>query len=121
MSQKLYSILLILILFSCGKDLPKLEGMDLDKWKNDKNACLGDRKEMEAALQTEKTKLKGLSEMDIIKLLGKPDGNELSERNQKFYMYYINASPACSLADSSARKLILRFNAMGYAQLTSIE
>ncbi len=121
MFKKLSGPIVFLFLLSCGKELPKLEGIDNGKWKNDKNACLGDRKTMEPALQTEMTKLKGLSEMDVIKLLGRPDANELFKRNQKFYIYYLYPGPLCKDAESTTRKLIIRFNAMGYAQLVSVE
>ncbi len=121
MSLKFSLVLIVFLIFSCGKDLPNLQGVDSEKWKGDKNACLGDRKTMESSLQEEINKLKGLSEMDIIKLLGRPDENELYERNQKFYTYFISSGPACAIADTAAHKLILRFNAMGFAQLVSIQ
>lgn len=76
---------------------------------------------MEAALAAEIPKLKGLAEMDIIRLLGRPDQNELYKRNQKFYSYFISPGPPCLTTDSASHKLVLRFNAMGYAQLVSIE
>ncbi|MEJ0055417.1 MAG: hypothetical protein WDN75_07035 [Bacteroidota bacterium] len=121
MSLKLSTLLVVLSLFSCGKDIPTLENIDIRKWKEDKNACLGNRLAMEASLQTEISKLKGLSEMNIIELLGRPDENELYERNQKFYTYFISPGPACSAADTTLHRLVLRFNAMGYAQLVSIQ
>jgi hypothetical protein len=120
MSLKLSAALLAMFLISCGKDLPTLE-IDIEKWKTDKNGCLGSRKTMESSLQSEIPKLKGLSEMNIIKLLGRPDENELYERNQKFYTYFISPGPLCTNKDSSFNKLVLRFNAMGYAQLVSIQ
>ena len=120
MSYRL-SIAAALLLFSCGKDLPTLEGIDIEKWKQDKNACAGVRQDMEQALHQEASKLKGLSEANIIVLLGKPDQNELYKRNQKFFYYFITAGPGCEKADSMAHKLVVRFNAMGYAQLVSVE
>ena len=121
MSLKLSALLALLFLCSCGKDIPNLKNIDIEKWKEDKNACLGNRLMMEASLQTEIAKLKGVSEMNIIELLGRPDENELYERNQKFYTYFISPGPACSAADSISHRLVLRFNAMGYAQLVSIQ
>jgi len=121
MFKKFNFLFVTVLLLSCGKDIPTLKGIDSDKWKNDKNACRGERKTMEPALRTELSKLKGLSEMDIIKLLGRPDENELYKGNQKFYRYYITAAPACTSKDSASLKLILRFNAMGNAQLVSVE
>ena len=114
-------VFLFLLLISCGKELPSLDGINTDDWKGDKNACRGDRQSMESAFRKEIPKLKGLAEMDVIKLLGRPDQNELYKRNQKFYYYSITPGPGCVGADSVAIKLVLRFNAMGYAQLVSIE
>ena len=115
------AVLLFLLLFSCGKELPTLDGFDGDEWKKDKNACQGARQSMEGMLRKELLKLKGLAEMDVIKLLGRPDQNELYKRNQKFYYYSISPGPGCGSKDTTALKLVLRFNAMGYAQLVSIE
>jgi len=80
--------LLACILISCGKELPTLEGIDLDKWKEDKNGCMGIRLSMEPVMKMEMPKLKGLAEMDIVAMLGKPDQNELYLRNQKFFNYF---------------------------------
>ncbi len=113
--------LLFLLLCSCSKALPKLEGIDIAKWKSDKNACIGDRMQMENAMQSEMLKLKGLKEMDIVSLLGRPDANELYKRNQKFYYYFLSPGPGCGVHDSVTHRLVLRFNAMGYAQLVSID
>ncbi len=113
--------MVVVILFSCGKELPTLQGIDTEKWKEDKNACRGQRRSMEQPLRVELSKLKGLNEMNIIELLGRPDENELYKRNQKFYYYYLSPGPGCTVSDSSAHRLVLRFNAMGYAQLVSIE
>jgi hypothetical protein len=113
--------LLALLMAGCGKNLPSLDGVDSAKWKSDKNACLGLRREMEASLRTEMVKLKGLPEMDVISLLGRPDANELYKRNQKFYYYFVSPAPACTSHDSVSQRLVLRFNAMGYAQLVSME
>lgn len=115
------SIAFILILVSCGKDLPALQGVDTEKWKEDKNACLGVRSRMQEALKNELAKLKGLSEANIITLLGKPDQNELYKRNQKFFHYFLTPGPGCESPDSVSHTLVLRFNAMGYAQLVFIE
>lgn len=112
---------LTLLLLSCGKEIPTLQGVDIEKWKADKNGCVGYRKSIKASLSSEISKLKGLAEMDVIRLLGKPDQNELYKRNQKFYSYFISPGPLCLDADSASQKLVLRFNAMGYAQLVSLE
>lgn len=121
MAQYLNVLLLAVLLLGCGKALPVLEGIDMEKWKADQDACQGYRQSVATSLKSEINKLKGLSEMDIIRLLGKPDQNELYKRNQKFYSFFISPGPHCQSSDSAAHKLILRFNAMGYAQLVSVE
>ncbi len=121
-SRPRYSLFfLTLLLLSCGKEMPTLQGVNIEKWKADKNGCLGYRQSIKASLASEISKLKGLAEMDVIRLLGKPDQNELYKRNQKFYSYFISPGPSCITADSASQKLVLRFNAMGYAQLVSME
>lgn len=113
-------LLLFVLVLSCTKPLPTLEGIDLDKWRNDKNGCAGNRQIMGETLSSQSDKLKGLSEMDIVELLGKPDANELYKRNQKFYHYYVTPGPDCPEHKDLPDKLIIRFNAMGYAQLVTL-
>lgn len=118
--QRLSLLALFLSLAACSKPLPELEGINRQAWMEDKNGCNGKRALMETAVSTEMDKLKGLSEMDIVELLGKPDEHELYKRNQKFYSYYVTAGPDCTVPDETPRRLVVRFNAMGYAQLVSI-
>lgn len=118
--QRLSLFTFLLCLTACSKPLPELQGIDLAVWQQDKNACNGKRLLMEAAITTEKDKLKGLSEMDVVELLGKPDVHELYRRNQKFFYYYVTPGPDCADPEEQSRKLEIRFNAMGYAQLVSI-
>lgn len=112
----------LLVIISCGKPVPKLEGFDQQLWKNDRNACLGKRIVFEETLRKEKQKLLSLSEMQIVDVLGRPDQNELYKRNQKFYTYFLEPAPMCK-GDSTAqpKKLIVRFNAMGLAKEVNIE
>ena len=115
-------IVIALIAVSCRNKLPELQGIDAEVWLHDKNGCNNKRSSMITALETEKDKLLTLTEMEIIDLLGRPDQNELSKRNQKFYYYYINPGPACdATSDASAKKLSIRFNAMGLAKEVAIE
>jgi hypothetical protein len=114
-------LLLSLLLIACGKPLPELNNIDLVRWKSDPNGCAGVRIQMTSSLQSEKKKMLGLNEMEIVDLLGKPDQQELYKRNQKFYRYYLQPGPHCSTPDSSAKKLVVRFNAVGLAKEINIE
>ena len=119
--QKVFVILCLFIHYSCEKALPTLESFNQEVWKEDKNACQQKRTLMLSALREQKNKLQGLSETQIIKLLGRPDQNELYKRNQKFYYYYLQPGPSCAPDSLKTLKLVLRFNAMGRAKEISIE
>ncbi len=121
MFRLLSSGLLLVLVIACGKPVPDLEGMDLQVWKEDKNACLNKRAPMQNAIRQQKEKLLALDEKKIISLLGKPDQNELYRRNQKFYSYFITPAPACDGAAATPLVLIIRFNAMGLAKEVVIE
>jgi hypothetical protein len=114
------SIFLFLILFSCGHSLPEIDGVDLASWKEDERGCTGTRALTVQSLQSQKNKFLGLSEMEIVGLLGRPDENELYKRNQKFYHYFLEASPDCPSSTSEPLKLSIRFNAMGLAKEVAV-
>lgn len=114
--RKFLTLLSIGLFIACSNTTPELENMDTERWKNDRNACLGNRKEMLASLQAQKHKLLALKETQIVSLLGRPDNNELYERNQKFYYYHITPAPTCSTPDSVRVLLEIRFNALGYSK-----
>jgi hypothetical protein len=111
---------LSLLIITCGKPLPDLSPIDLTVWKGDKGGCQQKRIIFLEELKTQKDELKGLSEKDIIQILGRPDHNELYKRNQKFYYYDIDPGKACD-KQIAGRQLVIRFTAMGYAKEVSIE
>lgn len=112
----------LIFLFSCGKSLPELKGIDKESWVNDKGACKDVRSGMIEDVRSQKDRLLALSEMQLVELLGRPDENELYKRNQKFYTYYLEPGPTCdSLRRPEALSLIIRFNAMGLAKEVVIE
>jgi hypothetical protein len=113
---RLFSLLFIFIV-GCGKSLPEIEGFDATAFKNDRNGCKGDRVASEEILIRDKQQLLALTEMQIVRVLGRPDQNEIYKRNQKFYTYFIQPAPKCN-GDSLkvSKKLIVRFNAMGLAK-----
>jgi hypothetical protein len=115
-------IVVILAASSCRKSLPKLDGIDKNLWASDKNGCRGERLALKTALKSQASKLKALTETEIVTLLGSPDGTELYSRNQKFYYYSISPAADCSGArDSTISRLVIRFNAMGLAKNVNVE
>jgi predicted nucleic acid-binding Zn ribbon protein len=119
--RQLNFVLALVFLFSCGKALPELHGVDVVRWQSDPNGCAGVRLQMIGSLQTEKKKLLGLSEMDIVEMLGKPDQQELYKRNQKFYRYLVEPGKMCNTALENPKKLVVRFNAVGLAKEITVE
>ena len=117
---KRISFILLVVAAACGQAIPKLEDIDQRQWKDDKNGCAGKRTTMTEALQRQATALQGLSEMQIIDLLGRPDQNELYSRNQKFYVYFLEPGKACG-KEMDGHKLSIRFNATGLAKEVVVE
>lgn len=100
-------------LAGCGS--PKqLEGFDSAAWKSDRMGCQGTRKSMRDQSDAIRLQLRGLSQDEVLDVLGRPDFQRLYERNQKFYVYFVEPGPQCEgKADASqARTLILRLSAI---------
>lgn len=115
------SILIVFfVCFACDKPLPTLTGIDAHRWADDRNGCKEDRTSMRDTIDTQKEKLLALDEMQIVRLLGRPDRNELYSGKQKFYYYFIEPSPDCGARDSTAERLAIRFNAVGLAKEVAI-
>lgn len=118
----LFTVIICLLTYSsCENPLPVLEGLNQKEWKEDKNGCLQKRASMILQLKEQKNKLQGLSESQVIELLGRPDHNELYKRNQKFFSYFLQNGPACAVDSITTMKLVVRFNAMGRAKEIAVE
>lgn len=105
-------ILILLVLIGCNA-APELENFDSDVWASDRYGCRDLRGGLYPSLKLQKSKLLGLNEMEVVHLLGKPDQNELFTRNQKFYYYFLEPSEKCTTPSPEAKRLVLRFNAVG--------
>ena len=110
----------ILVLVSCNS-APKLDNFDSDVWVSDRYGCRDLRGKLYPSLKLQKSKLLGLNEMEVVQVLGKPDQNELFTRNQKFYYYFLEPSAKCTNPSPSAKRLVLRFNAVGLLKEISEE
>lgn len=119
--NRLSLIVGLLLFLSCSRPLPTLENINLDEWRKDRNGCFNNRAPMAASLKDQKEKLLGLNEKQLVKLLGRPDQNELYKRNQKFYTYYLTPGPECGTTITSSQILVVRFNAMGLANEVTLQ
>lgn len=113
------SLLVLIFCFACTSEPVEIEGFDNYVWKRDKWGCGSERSEMVDVLLEARQKLKGLSEAEVIRLLGKPDAQELYDRSQKFLIYYLEPNINCSTAAEEvplANAFFIRLNATGLAQ-----
>ena len=109
-------LLLCLLFFSCTRQ-PDLNGFDLARWRADRGGCGGTRGEQADEIRALRDELKGVSANDFAKLFGKPDINQLADRNQKYYVYFLEPGPHCQdiKRPSNARSVAIRFSAIGLA------
>lgn len=111
-----YFTVISIFCFSCTKQ-PKLEGINLEKWRADKGGCLGERTQTIEQLKSLKEEIKGVSSNDLDDYLGKPDVQQLADRNQEYYVYFLEKGVHCETLQkpSEARSMAVRFSAMGMA------
>lgn len=108
-------MLLISGLMACSSPPDKFGALDLNKWRSDRGGCNNVRSTLQKDFKAIQGQLKGKFADDIGELLGRPDIHQLGERNQKFYVYYLEKGPQCEdmKLKSEADKVILKFNAVG--------
>lgn len=82
--------LLLFSLFSC-KNIPNLKQFDSKLWKSDPMGCLGIRKKNIETLNEIKGDLVGISEDQLLEVMGMPDRKILEERSKKQYLYYLSS------------------------------
>lgn len=120
MKKLIIPTLLLATFYSCTKSAD-LGDFDIEKWKSDPNGCNGVRVEMIEDLLKLKPNLLGLYQKKIIKALGQPESEELYERSQTYYFYYIDPSGKCNNEGiEDPRVLSIRFTALGIANEVNI-
>jgi hypothetical protein len=106
---------LLLVLFTACTNQPDLSGFDVEAFKKDRGGCNGIRVDQIDWLKTHKMTWKGVSSNDLEDILGKPDIQQLADRNQEYYIYFLEKGPHCDSIKnaSTARTMAFRFSAMG--------
>ncbi len=109
-----YTVIFLLFLISCAAP-DQLGELDLIKWRNDRGSCKNERGALEPAFKNIEPQLLGMHIDKATKTLGRPDIQQLAARDQKYYVYFLENGPHCQdiTKKSSARKVLLRFNAVG--------
>jgi hypothetical protein len=116
MKAAFLSLFIIFLLASCTHK-PDLNGLDVALFKNDRGACKGDRLQQMAWLKANKVTWKGVSSNDVEAILGKPDIQQLADRNQEYYIYFLERGEHCAKITnpSQAKTMAFRFSAIGLA------
>ncbi len=100
----------------------KLQQFDSVSWINDKNGCDSSRLTMKDQVLSLKHLMKGLKVNEIETLMGRPDAQELYQKNQRYYIYFIEPGGDCSLNNGEQPlALYIRFSAIGIANEISIK
>ena len=97
------------------KKVNRLQQFDTVSWIEDKNGCNGARTNLKNQLLSLKHNMRGLKSSEIEDLLGKPDAQELYERSQRYYIYFISPGPKCEDSQENPQALFVRFSAVGIA------
>ena len=105
-------ILISTVLLSCKDDI-QIVNFDAQKWKEDPNGCNGSREKLLTAVLSAQSQLIGHNIMEIKDLLGKPDGNDLRTRGQKFFEYGVKGGNICNPASLNQPEILrIRFDAL---------
>lgn len=102
---------------SCGPAPDTFGKLDLKKWRGDRGGCMGVRAMLVPAFRAEIQHFKGNSVNTIGELLGRPDINQIADRNQKFYIYFLEKGPHCDGPGekSNSPSVAIRMSAIGLA------
>lgn len=102
---------------SCGPAPDTFGKLDLKKWRGDRGGCAGVRATLVPAFRAEIQHLKGNSVNTIGELLGRPDINQIADRNQKFYIYFLEKGLHCDQPGekSNSPSVAIRMSAIGLA------
>ena len=116
MKAAFISFFIIFFLVSCTHK-PDLNGLNVALFKMDRGGCNGDRVQQIAWLKTHKMTWKGVSSNDMEDILGKPDIQQLADRNQEYYIYFLERGDHCAKITnpSQAKTMAFRFSAIGLA------
>lgn len=108
-------LLSMLYVTGCGSAPDQFGQLNLAQWRSDRGGCNGVRAGLEPAFRAEMQQLKGKSANTIGELLGRPDINQIADRNQKFYIYFLEKGPQCDQPGvaSRSRSVALRMSAIG--------
>lgn len=116
---------LLLCVFFAGLNMQcsskvKIEGLDLELWKQDRNGCLGLRAKDLEAFREVKNEFLAKDNQALIKTFGRPDKVELADRSQTFFIYFIEPAPACEGTESVHTPLMVIFRLNAISRVSEV-
>lgn len=92
----------------------QIPGLDTEAFKGDRGGCNGSRERQIALLKEKKDLFLGISENEIFRAIGRYDYQVLDRKNEKVFVYYLEAGPQCEQIQSAtpAESLVLYLNAV---------
>ena len=112
MNKILFSALVFCFITSCDR-VPKLVGFDAKLWQNDLNGCLGERIKLAPILEAQRKELKLIEEPELKKILGSPNSVEIMQRQQRYYVYWIQNPEKCADSNMTYKEVRIRVSALG--------
>ena len=105
----------LLLLMACSQQPDAFGKLDVKKWRSDRGGCNGARALLVADFKVVMQEIKGKHANDIADILGRPDINQIAERNQKYYIYFLEKGPQCNQpgTKSTSKSVALRISAIG--------
>ncbi|WP_461114591.1 hypothetical protein [Spirosoma jeollabukense] len=116
--QRLFLVSLLMVsILGCSSAPDQFGKLDLKKWRSDRGGCNGVRATLVPGFKAEVQNLKGKTANTIGELLGRPDVNQIADRNQKFYIYFLEKGIHCDQpgGKSTSRSVAIRMSAIGLA------
>jgi len=111
------TFVLIMLIPMLGCVQKRTVSFDSDSWKKDMHGCNEERLGLYSIIIEKQGEILGMTNKQVIKVLGRPERNELYRRNQKFFIYNITPGEKCDRSDNDRQLfLFVRFNAVGLSQ-----
>ena len=109
------SVLLMALLVSCNASPDTFGKLDIAKWRSDRGGCYGIRATLLTDFSAVRQDFKSIHVNDLGNLLGRPDINMIAERNQKYYVYFLEKGTHCTdpKQKPAAPSVAFRISAIG--------
>lgn len=112
------------LLSACSNTTTVIQGLDVSVFKEDRGSCEGKRLALVEKLKKEKEAFLGMTENEVLDLLGRYDVQVLDRRQKKIFIYFLEPGPHCELtqnASDATQSMAIRFNAVSLVNEVSFQ